>query len=67
MRNAGLGVYGPGARTFGHSGWGGACAFADPDRRLGFAYVMNRQSPDLMGDPRPRRLIAALYEAIGRV
>ncbi len=65
MRNAGLEVYGPGPRTFGHSGWGGACAFADPDRRLGFAYVMNRQSADLVGDPRPRALIAALYEALG--
>lgn len=64
MRNAGLGVYGPGAQTFGHSGWGGACAFADPERGLGCAYVMNRQSADLIGDPRPGRLIAALYTAI---
>ena len=64
MRNAGLGVYGPGERTFGHSGWGGACAFADPDRRLGAAYVMNRQSADLMGDPRARRLIDATYACL---
>ena len=32
-------------QTFGHSGWGGSCAFADPQRRLSGAYVMNRQSP----------------------
>ncbi len=66
MRNAGLEIYGPGPRTFGHSGWGGACAFADPDRRLGAAYVMNRQSAHLLGDPRPGRLIAALYAALGQ-
>ena len=65
MRNAGLGVYGPGGRTVGHSGWGGACAFADPERRLGVAYVMNRQSAELLGDARPARLITALYEALG--
>ena len=65
MRNAGLQVYGPGDQTFGHSGWGGACAFADPERGIGAAYVMNRQSAHLLGDPRPGRLIAALYAALG--
>ncbi len=64
MRNQGLGIYGPGQETFGHSGWGGACAFADPERRLGGAYVMNRQSADLIGDPRSRRLIDVLYACL---
>ena len=64
MRNAGLGVYGPGARTFGHSGWGGSCAFADPDLDLGCAYVTNRQSADLLGDPRAKRLIEAAYACL---
>jgi CubicO group peptidase (beta-lactamase class C family) len=64
MRTAGL--YGPGAETFGHSGWGGSCAFADPDRRLSGAYVMNRQSSALIDDPRAKRLIAATYEALGQ-
>lgn len=61
LRNAGLGVYGPSTHSFGHSGWGGSCAAADPERRLSFAYVMNRQSQHLIADPRPRRLIDALY------
>jgi len=61
MRNAPAKPWGPGEATFGHSGWGGACAFADPERRLGGAYVMNRQSNVLLGDPRPRRLIEAAY------
>lgn len=64
MRNAPNFPWGPGVRTFGHSGWGGACAFADPERRLGGAYVMNRQGTALMGDARPRRLIEAAYAAL---
>lgn len=64
MRNEGRWMYGPGGQTIGHSGWGGSCAFADPERRLSAAYVMNKQSSYLMDDPRPRRLIEALYGAL---
>ena len=64
LRNEGLGVYGPSRHAFGHSGWGGSCAVADPERRLSFAYVMNRQSAHLVGDPRSRRLIEALYSCL---
>jgi CubicO group peptidase (beta-lactamase class C family) len=61
MRNAPNFPWGPGTRTFGHSGWGGSCVFADPDRKLAGAYVMNKQGVQLMGDDRPRRLIEAAY------
>ncbi len=61
MRNETVHPWGPGAETFGHSGWGGSCAFADPQTGLAGAYVMNRQSADLLGDPRARRLIEAAY------
>jgi CubicO group peptidase (beta-lactamase class C family) len=64
MRNAGQWIYGPGEQTLGHSGWGGSCAFADPRRRLSGAYVMNRQSAALIGDPRARRLIDAAYASL---
>ena len=64
MRSEGLALYGPGAESFGHSGWGGSCAFADPERGVSGAYVMNRQSADLIGDPRAKRLIEAAYEAL---
>jgi CubicO group peptidase (beta-lactamase class C family) len=64
MRNQGLDVYGPGQETFGHSGWGGACALADPEQGIGMAYVMNRQSADLIGDARARRLIDAAYACL---
>ena len=64
MRNPPNHPWGLGANTFGHSGWGGACAFADPDARLGGAYVMNRQGSVLLGDTRPKRLIAAAYAGL---
>jgi CubicO group peptidase (beta-lactamase class C family) len=64
LRNAGLNIYGPGELTVGHSGWGGSCAFADPETRISGAYVMNKQSPHLLGDPRPVALIDALYAAL---
>jgi CubicO group peptidase (beta-lactamase class C family) len=61
LRNERLNIYGPGQDSFGHSGWGGSCVMADPDRRLSAAYVMNKQSVHLIGDPRPVKIIEALY------
>ncbi|RZJ79082.1 MAG: class A beta-lactamase-related serine hydrolase, partial [Brevundimonas sp.] len=63
-RNAGLNVFGPGQKTVGHYGWGGSCAFADPERRISGSYVMTRQSPHLIGDPRAVALIEALYAGV---
>jgi CubicO group peptidase (beta-lactamase class C family) len=64
IRNEGLWIYGPGRQTFGHSGWGGSCAFADPESGVSGAYVMNRQSAELIDDPRARRLIEAAYAVL---
>ena len=63
-RNRGLDIFGPNPDAVGHCGWGGSCAFADPATGISAAYVMTRQSPHLIGDPRPQRLIAALYKAL---
>ena len=63
MRNTQL-VYGPNPASFGHSGWGGSMAFGDPGQGLSAAYVMNRQSNILQGDPRGRALIDALYACL---
>lgn len=60
MRNN-IGLYGPNPNTLCHSGWGGSLALGDPDRGLSAAYVMNRQSNRLQGDPRATRLVQALY------
>lgn len=64
LHNA-IGIYGPNPRTFGHSGWGGSYGCADPDARLAIGYVMNHMGPDLMGDPRGKALVDALYAALG--
>lgn len=47
-------------RAFGHFGTGGALGFADPDRHLGFGYVMNHVIPRWQST-RNRALIDALY------
>ncbi|MFI5317493.1 MAG: serine hydrolase domain-containing protein [Myxococcota bacterium] len=56
--------FGPNPRSFGHPGAGGSIAFADPDGRLGFAYVMNQMQMGLGGDARGFRLVAEVYEAL---
>ncbi len=56
--------YGPNTSAIGHSGWGGSCTFADPIAGITCAYVMNKQSNVLIGDPRPVGLIKALYECL---
>lgn len=58
------GRYGPNPGAVGHSGWGGSFGMADPDRNLSAAYVMNRQTPALLGDARAQRLIQALYACV---
>lgn len=58
---------GAGDKSFGHPGAGGALAFADPDARLGFAYVMNAMQFHPQGDPRSLGLVKAVYECIDRV
>lgn len=55
-----------GPRSFGHSGAGGSLALADPEREVGFAYVMNQMQQSLAADPRPEGLVAALSAAIDR-
>ena len=64
LRNPPNRIYGPGETAVGHYGWGGSCVMADPARRLSAAYVMNRQSQTLIGDPRAVRLLEALYAAL---
>jgi len=60
MRNTNL-AFGPDRDTLGHSGWGGSAAFGDTRHNLSAAYVMNRQSNILLGDPRSKRLFSSLY------
>ena len=56
---------GPSANAFGHPGAGGSLAFADPDNRIGFAYVMNRMENGVLRESRPAHLVQALYGVEG--
>jgi CubicO group peptidase (beta-lactamase class C family) len=65
IRNApGKLVYGPGLHTIGHTGFGGSCLFADPDRALSFGYATAKQDAELVRDNRARALIASLYDCL---
>ena len=54
-------TFGPSVNSFGHPGAGGSLAFADPENRIGFAYVMNRMENGVLRESRPARLVQALY------
>jgi CubicO group peptidase (beta-lactamase class C family) len=53
-------IFGRGKQAFGHPGAGGSHAFADPERGLSFAYVMNQMEPGVLPGPKSLRLVAAL-------
>lgn len=55
------GLYGPNPEAFGHSGWGGSFAFADPAAGLAMSYTMNRMGTLLRDDPRDIALIETVY------
>lgn len=58
-------TFGPSVDSFGHPGAGGSLAFADPENRIGFAYVMNRMENGVLRESRPARLVGALYGVEG--
>jgi len=57
------GIYGPNARAFGHSGWGGSFGCADPDAEVSIGYVCNQMGPELVGDPRTAALCDSVLTA----
>jgi CubicO group peptidase (beta-lactamase class C family) len=53
------------ASAFGAPGTGGSAGFADPQARVGYAYILNRMGSSLQ-DPRELALRKALYSSIGQ-
>ncbi len=52
--------------TFGHPGAGGSHAFADPQNRVAFAYVMNQMAQTLLPNAKSLRLVEAIYSQLHR-
>ena len=49
------------ASSFGHPGAGGSHAFADPENKISFAYVMNQMEQSLLPNEKSLRLVDAIY------
>ncbi len=60
-RNAARRIFGPSLNAFGHPGAGGSHAFADPENRISFAYVMNQMEQSLLPDEKSLRLADEVY------
>jgi CubicO group peptidase (beta-lactamase class C family) len=60
-RNAVRRIFGPSPDAFGHPGAGGSHAFADPETRISFAYVMNQMEQSLLPNEKSLRLLDAIY------
>ena len=54
-------------RGFGTPGAGGSFGFADPEARLGMAYIMNKMGSYLVDDPREKALRDAVYRAVSKL
>jgi CubicO group peptidase (beta-lactamase class C family) len=59
--------WGSSRRAFSTPGAGGSFAFADPDARLGYAYVMNNLNYYFFDDSREKALRDAVHASIGRL
>jgi CubicO group peptidase (beta-lactamase class C family) len=55
-------MFGTSPSAFGHPGAGGANAFADPENRVSFAYVMNQMEQQVLPNEKSLRLVDAIYQ-----
>ncbi|PYJ76876.1 MAG: esterase [Verrucomicrobia bacterium] len=60
-QNAARRMFGPSQKSFGHPGAGGSYAFADPENKIAFAYVMNQMEQSLLPNEKSLRLVDAIY------
>jgi len=54
-------IFGPSRTSFGHPGAGGSHAFADPENKVAFAYVMNQMEQSLLPNEKSLRLVDAIH------
>src|SRR5262249_8231214 len=62
-QHAARGLFGRSPNAFGHPGAGGSHAFADPENRISFAYVMNQMEQSLLPNEKSLQLVDAVYPA----
>jgi CubicO group peptidase (beta-lactamase class C family) len=63
-RHAARRIFGRSPNAFGHPGAGGSHAFADPENRISFAYVMNQMEQSLLPNEKSLHLVDAIYRGI---
>jgi len=63
LSQPGLG-FGPNIKAFGHPGAGGSLGFADPVKKIGFGYTMNKMANGLLIDARAAALFGAFYAVL---
>jgi CubicO group peptidase (beta-lactamase class C family) len=63
-RGAARRMFGKAPNAFGHPGAGGSHAFADPENRISFAYVMNQMEQSLLPTEKSLRLVDAIYRPL---
>jgi CubicO group peptidase (beta-lactamase class C family) len=54
-------MFGPSPSAFGHPGAGGSHAFAHPENRISFVYIMNQMEQSLLPNEKSLRLVDAIY------
>ena len=63
-RDAARRMFGPSPTSFGHPGAGGSHAFADPENKIAFAYVVNQMEQSVLPNEKSLRLVAAIYDRL---
>jgi CubicO group peptidase (beta-lactamase class C family) len=54
----------PSATSFGQPGAGGSHAFADPENKVAFTYVMNQMEQSVLPNEKSLRLVDAIYDLL---
>lgn len=57
-------IFGKSRLAFGHPGAGGSNAFADPENKIAFAYVMNQMEQSVLPNEKSLRIVDEIYRQV---
>lgn len=60
-------MFGSSRKAFGTPGAGGSFGFADPDKEIGYAYIMTNMGAYLVNDPRELAIRDAMYRCVEEI